>query len=148
MDGSPKIHKEGVPLRPNVDHTQTIAYGVSRDVANIIQPLVGKTEHHIKSSQELVKGTTGLKVEEGESFVSYDFVSLLTKTPTKVIMERPENDKTPKKGTNFKVENIMELLKFVLEATYILGEIYQQKIGVAMGSPVPPVVVDLYMKKL
>ena len=65
MDGSPKIHKEGVPLRPNADHTQTIAYGVSRDVANIIQPLGGKTEHHIKNSQELVMGTKGLNVEEG-----------------------------------------------------------------------------------
>ena len=65
---------------------------------------------------------TGLKVKEGESFVVYDVVSLFTKTPIKeiceVIRERLENDETLKKRTNFKVDNTMELLKFVLETMY------------------------------
>ena len=103
MYGSPTIHKEGVPLRPIVDYTQTIAYRVSRELANILQPLVGKTEHHTENSQELVKEMTKLRVEEGESFVSYDVVSLFTKTPIKeaceIIRKRLENDKTLKKRT-------------------------------------------------
>ena len=133
MYGSPKIHKEGVPLRPIVDYTQTIAYRVSRELANILQPLVGKTEHHTENSQELVKEMTKLRVEEGESFVSYDVVSLFTKTPIKetceIIRKRLENDKTLKKRTNVNVDDIMELLIFVLETTYFRfeGEIYQQK---------------------
>ena len=154
MYGSPKIHKEGVPLRPIVDYTQTIAYRVSRELANILQPLVGKTEHHTENSQELVKEMTKLRVEEGESFVSYDVVSLFTKTPIKeaceIIRKRLENDKTLKKRTYLNVDDIMELLKFVLETTYFRfeGEIYQQKFGVAMGSPVSPIVVNLYMEDL
>ena len=58
MCGSPKIHKEGVPLRPIVEYTQTIAYRVSRDLADIIHLLVGKTQHHTEDSQELVKEMT------------------------------------------------------------------------------------------
>ena len=64
-----------------------------------------------------------------------------------LIRERLENDKTPKKRTNPKVD-IVELLKFILETTCFRfeGEIYQQKFGVAMGSPVPPIVVNLFME--
>ena len=79
---------------------------------------------------------------------------LFTKIPIKetceVIRERLENDKTLKKRTNRKVDNIMELLKLILETTYFRfgGEIYQQKFRVAMGSPVSPVVENLYVEDL
>ena len=111
------------------------------------------TEHHTENSQELVKEMTKLRVE-GESFVSYDVVSLFTKTPIKeaceIIRKSLENDKTQKKRTYLNVDDIMELLKFVLETTYFRfeGQIYQQKFGVAMGSPVSPIVVNLYMGDL
>ena len=82
-------------------HTDNIIH-TSRDLANLIQPLLGKTEHHTENSQELVKKMTGLKVKEGESFVSYD-VSLFTKTPIKetceVIREILDNDKILNKRT-------------------------------------------------
>ena len=86
--------------------------------------------------------------------MSYDVVSLFTKTPIKeaceIIRKSLENDKTLKKRTNLNVDDSMELLKFVLETTYFRfeGEIYQQKFGVAMGSPVSPIVVNLYMEDL
>ena len=54
--------------------------------------------------------------------------------------KKTENDKTLKKRTNLNIDDIMELLKFVLEMTYFTfeGEIYQQMFGVAMGSPAVP----------
>ena len=45
---------------------------LSRDLVNLQQPLVGKTENITENSQELVKEMTGLKVKEGES----DFFNL------------------------------------------------------------------------
>ena len=72
MYGSPKIHKEGTPLRPIVDYTQTIAYRLSRAIADILQPLVGKTKHHTENSKELVKELSEVKVEKDEMMVSYD----------------------------------------------------------------------------
>ena len=77
---------------------------------------------------------TGKKMKklrmEGDSFLSYDVMSLFTKTPIKeaceIIRKRLENDKKLKKRTNLNVDDIMELLKFVLESTYVRfgGEIY------------------------
>ena len=92
--------------------------------------------------------------QENEEFVSYDVVSLFTKTPIEeaisTIKCRLENDKTLKKRTNLNPCDIITLLKFVLETTYFRfgGEFYQQKFGVAMGSPVSPIVVNLFMEDL
>ena len=95
---------------------------------------------------------TKLRVQEGESFVSYDVVSLFTKTTIKEACKiiRKDNDKTLKKRSNLNVDDIMELLKFVLETTYVRfeGELYQQKFGVAMGSLVSYIVMNLYMEDL
>ena len=43
---------------------------------------------------------------------------------------------------------MMERLEFVLTTTYFIfrGEIYQQRFGTAMGNPVSPIVVNLYME--
>ena len=46
------------------------------------------------------------------------------------------------------VDDITELLEFVLNTTYFSwnhGQIYQQIFGYAMGSPVSPIVAKLYM---
>jgi hypothetical protein len=154
MYGSPKIHKEGNPLRPIVDYAQTIAYKLSRDLADILQPLVGKTKYHVENSKDLVNELKSVKLENDEIMISYDVVSLFTKTPIhgacQVIKRRLEKDNTLKKRTNLLVEDVMRLLEFVLETTYFKcgGLYYQQKFGVAMGSPVSPIIVNLYMEDL
>ena len=73
-----------------------------------------------------------------------------SKKRAKIITKRLENDTTLKKRTNLNVDDIMELLKFVLETTYFRweGEMYLHKFGVAMGSPVSPIVVNLYMEDM
>ena len=57
---------------------------------------------------------------------------------------------TLKDRTDMKVKDVMMLLEFTLTTTYFLfdGQIFQQKFGTAMGSPVSPIVVNLYMEWL
>jgi len=59
-------------------------------------------------------------------------------------------DKTLKKRTSLTVDDIIQLLSFVLKTTYFSfgGNIYQQKFGTAMGSPVSPLIADLFMENL
>ena len=47
-------------------------------------------------------------------------------------------------------DDILELLEFVLTTTYFAfrGEIYRQKFGTAMGSPVSPLVANMFMEQL
>ena len=149
---TPKIHKEDVPLRPIVDYTGTIAYNLSRSLADLLQPLVGNTDHFVKNSKHLVESLKDEVIGEGEMFVSYDVVSLFTNTPVSEAMEiirgRLEQDATLKDRTFLDASDIVDLLRFVLTTTYFKfrGQIYQQKFGAAMGSP--PIVANLFMEHL
>ena len=48
------------------------------------------------------------------------------------------------------IEDVVELLQFTLTTTYFRfrGQLYRQKFGAAMGSPVSPLVADIYMEHL
>ena len=152
--GTPKIHKPGNKVRPIVDYTGSIGYNTSRALADILAPLVGKTEHHVENSKRLADDLAQVYIEEGEIFNSHDVVSLFTNTPVdrslEVIKQRLLQDKTLKQRTLFSVDDIMELLRFTLTTTYFSfrGKIYQQLFGAAMGSPVSPITCNLYMEFL
>jgi len=47
-------------------------------------------------------------------------------------------------------DDILELLEILLTTTYFafMGEIYRQKFGTAMGSPVSPLVANMFMEQL
>jgi len=67
-----------------------------------------------------------------------------------VIRDRLERDKTWRHETLLEVNDVMELLEFILTTTYFSfwGQIYRQKFGTPMGSPVSPLVAILYMEHL
>ena len=86
-------------------------------------------------------------------FLSHD-VSLFTNTPINetldIIKKQLEDDTKLKLQTNLNVDDIMELLKFIVTTTYFSfrDTIYQQKFGTDMGSPVSPVIANLFMEWL
>ncbi|XP_071959853.1 uncharacterized protein [Antedon mediterranea] len=149
-----KIHKMNNPLRPIVDYTGSIMYNLSRSLADILVPLVGNSIHHVTNSLEFVNDIKDIKLQPNETLVSYDVVSLFTKTPVnkslKIIEERLHCDKQLSERTWLHINDIMELLQLVLTTTYFSfrGDIYQQNSGMAMGSPCSPIVANLFMEWL
>jgi len=93
-------------------------------------------------------------LEDDEVLISHDVVSLFTNIPVadslKVIRERLDRDKSWSHKTLLDVDDVMELLKFILTTKYFcfLGQICRQKFGTAMGSPVSPLVANLFMEYL
>jgi len=82
----------------------------------------------------------------------YHVVSLFMNTPIsealEIIRNQLEKDKRLKDRTNLETDDIMELLEFVVTTTYFTfrGVIYQQRFGTAMGSPVSPIIANLFME--
>ena len=68
--GLPKIHKVGTPLRPIVFSRGSITYGVAKELAYIIKPLVGQSPHHLKNTQQFIQQLQGKKLEPGEVITS------------------------------------------------------------------------------
>jgi len=151
---TPKIHKPDNALRPIVDYTGSIGYNTSRALADILAPIVGTSIHHVNNSQHLAQDLGEIILEEGKMFVSHDVVSLFTNTPVdktlEIIEDRLSRDKDLKNRTLLGVKDIMALMSFVLTTTYFQfrGVIYKQKFGVAMGSPVSPIAVNIFMEWL
>ena len=84
--------------------------------------------------------------------VSFDVVSLLTSIPTmlaiQVTKNRLEADPTISERTNMSVNNIMNLLEFVLDNNYFIvdGTFYKHIFGCPMGSPVSTILANLVME--
>ncbi|XP_068697177.1 uncharacterized protein [Montipora foliosa] len=84
--------------------------------------------------------------------VSFDVVSLFTSIPTILALQltknRLEADPTISERTNMSVNNVMNLLEFVLDNNYFIvdGTLYKQILGCPMGSPVSAILGNLVME--
>ena len=84
--------------------------------------------------------------------VSFDVVSLFTSIPTilalQVTKNRLEADWTISERTNMSVNNIMNLLEFVLDNNSFIvdGTFYKQIFGYPMGSPVSAILANLVVE--
>ena len=152
--GLPKIHKPDTPLRPIVSSCGSVTYGVAKELAKILKPLVGKSPHHINSTQDFVEQAKQFELEPGECLSSYDVSALFTSVPIdpalKIIKDLLDKDTTLKERTVMEVGDIILLLEFCLKNTYFSfqGQFYEQVEGAAMGSPVSTTVANLYMENL
>ena len=150
--GLPKIHKPDTPLRPIVFSCGSVTYGVAKELTKILKPLVGKSPHHINSTQDFVEQTRHITLAPGECLSSFDVCALVTSVPVdpalKVIKDLLDKDLTLKERTVLTVEDMTLLLEFCLKNTYFSfqGQFYEQVEGAAMGSPVSPIVANLYME--
>ena len=79
--GLPKIHKPDTPLRPIVSSCGSVTYGVAKELAKILKPWLGKSPHHINSTQDFVEQVKHITLAPGECLSSYDVSALLTSVP-------------------------------------------------------------------
>ena len=60
--GQPKVHKPDIPLRPIVSFIGSPTYALSKKIVNILAPLVGNTEFHVRDSSDFVESITNFEV--------------------------------------------------------------------------------------
>ena len=125
--GLPQIHKTGILLRPIVSSRGSITYGVAKAISKVLNPLVGKSPHHIQSMGDFVSKAKGLTLQQGECLTSYDVTSLFTSVPIdpalNIIKDLLEKDEKLNDRTVLSVQNILELLGFYLHNAYFFFKI-------------------------
>ena len=115
-------------------------------------PIVGKTDSFIKNSVHLVERLSGVKLEQDECILSYDVSALFTSVPVEeslnIILEKLTADTTLSERTVFTAQQVVDLLRIVLTTTYFKynGDFYIQVDRAAMGSPVSPIVANIFME--
>jgi len=143
-----------LPLRPIISFIGSPTYNLSKEIARLLQPLVGNTAHHVRNSIELADEVKTMIVQEDEAMVSFDVVSLFTKIPVELALEVTQRrlmDWTEFENyTNWSIEDVCQGLKICLEPTFLhfRGKNYKQVLGTAMGSPVSIVVATIVMEDI
>ena len=119
--GLPKVHKEGIRLRPIVSSIGAVSYETSKELARILKPLVGKSPHHVHSTQDFIEQIKDIKLKEDQCMVSYDVKALFTSVPIQPALNTIQNllkdDNDLNQRTTMSVTNIITLLEFCLKST-------------------------------
>ena len=131
----------------------SISYEVAKELARILKPLVGSSPHHSKNTGDFIQQIKEVKLQADEIITSYDVSALFTSVPvedaTKIIQRKLELDQQLHLRTKMKVEHITSLLEFGHRTIYFQfqGNFYEQINGAAMGSPISPIVANLFMEE-
>ena len=149
--GLPKIHKmlfdsNDFSLRPIISSIGTYSYNLAKFLNELLDPVILK-EHCTKDSfsfSEEIQQTSG----NDNFLVSYDVCSLFTNIPLQETIETAakfilENN-PPLKVTK---RELKQLFNFATKGTHFIfnGSFYDQIDGVSMGSPLGPVLANLFM---
>ena len=157
--GTAKLHKlnqgcndvDQLPIRPIVSNIGTATYKTSKYLANLLAPLT-KSKYSIKSTAEFISLIRNLKVDKDHDMVSFDVSNLFTNVPLEftieLILKKVYNKKMVK--TKLKKDELRELLKMCTKELHFTynGKTYQQNDGVCMGSPLGPVLANVFMVHL
>ena len=107
-----------------------------------------------ENTKDFIHQLKELKLQQDETIISYDVKALFTSVPIQpvlnIIRNRLENDQQLQQRTSMSVSHITNLLEYCLRSTYFVfqGEYYEQLDGAAMGSPLSPIIANMYMESL
>ena len=125
---------------------------MAKELARILKPLAGRTIYSVHNTQDFAEQMKTPKIMPDECIISYDVKALFTSVPIEpaiqIIKQPLENDKELHQRTSMSAQHITMLLEFCLKNTHFVfqGRFYEQTEGAAMGSPLSPIIANLYME--
>jgi len=128
-------------VRPIVNNIGAPTYLLSKHLTELLTQLTGNSAHHVKNSFHSIQVFESLQVQPEDLLVSFDVVSLFTKVPVV--------DSLTLLSYHFEYD-ALALFNNVLTSTYFCldGEFYEQTDGIAMGSPLSPVIANFFLENI
>ena len=149
--GLPKIHKPGTPLRPVLDMVNSPYHAVAKWLCKKIEQIRKLlTKHCLKDSFEFIETVKDLNLTDKTMF-SLDVSSLFTNVPLKETIEflcefiehNAIDIGLPPQDLKVLLYRCTQNVQFKFN-----NHLYSQIDGVAMGSPLGPLLADVFMAKL
>ena len=121
-------------------------------MARILSPLAGSSNTYIKNSEHFARKIEDTTLNSCDLLVSFDVKNLFTNVPIDEAMSRVATllhaDDSLEDRTTMSPATICQLTELCLRTTYFefQEEFYEQVDGAAMGSPLSPVIANIYME--
>ncbi|XP_067634760.1 uncharacterized protein, partial [Eurosta solidaginis] len=150
--GLPKIHKEGIPLRPICSAVGLPAYGLCKYIAEILKNTTAASVYNVKNTLEFKERVNDTNISDNEKLISFDVVSFFPSIPIQLALDViQEKWTTIKEFTKIPKQLFMEIVQFCIKDNRYFkfnDNVYTQLKGLPMGSPTSPVIADIVMEKL
>ena len=156
--GNEKLHKlpingtiHNLPIRSAVSNIGTASYHLAKYLAKVLSPLA-YSEYTIRSTIDLMNKVKNERIPQGFSMVSFDVKSLFTSVPLEktidIALERIYLRKEIATIlTKNEMKNLLILCTKNVHFTFN-NDIYIQNDGVAMRSPIGPILAGIFMVEL
>ena len=148
MYGLPKIHKQGIPVRPILSSTNNPNYRLAKFLIPHINHL-SINDYTLKNSKEFFDYISNINLPNNSVMASFDIVSLYTNIPIKETVEIITNSiyENDNSFRNLTKKNFKNLLKLVTEDNYfIFNNKYLKQIeGLSMGNPISATFANIFM---
>ena len=156
--GTAKLHKvpnngtvDQLPLRLIISNTGTATYDLAKYLAQLLKPL-SESQYAIKNGKAFTKRLKKMAIPPEYKMVSFDVVSLFTNIlldeTIDIIIKRIYDKKEI--NTDIPKEEMRELLYLCTKNAHFTlnNKTHLQVDGVAMGSPLGPVLANIFMVEL
>ena len=133
---------------PNIG---TASYQLAKYLSKLLSPL-STSEYTVANNMEFINHVKRMNIVKDHSFISFDVKSLFTYFPLDFIIDVIHSGiyNENKIHANIKRSEMKELLLLCSKNVHFTfnNDIYQQCDGVAMGSPLGPVIAGIFMVEL
>ena len=141
-------------MRPILSATNTYNYALAKWLDDKLKPL-SLNQHTVTDIFDFVNEVRELKINKGYILVSYDVSSLFTNVPLDetiaILAEKAFRDNWFNSTYNLNIskEDLIDLLNVSTKGQFQFnGALYEQTDGVAMGSPLGPLLANVFMSSL
>ncbi|XP_075160458.1 uncharacterized protein LOC142233427 [Haematobia irritans] len=150
--GLPKIHKQDYPLRPICSSINSPSSNLCKHLTTILNRLTENSKYNVKNSMQFKSKIEDIKIDEDETMVSFDVVSLFPSIPVELALKIIEEKwHLLEKITKIPKNLFFKILRFcIIDNRYFRYKtsFYQQRKGLPMGSSASPIVADIVMEEL
>lgn len=146
--GLPKTHKDNIPIRPVVSYIGAPTYDLAKYLNKILRSKASfNPQYSLKNSLQLIEKVQNINISPYSKLLSLDVDSLFTNVPYEDCLSILRSHFERQRLHPGEIYDLLNLTRVCMEQNYFRfnNRYYRQKEGLAMGSPLSPLMADIFM---
>jgi hypothetical protein len=150
LAGLPKIHKAGNNIRPVLTNIDAPASKIAKFLVSKFRTLKSPQSYSVKNCFEAAEKLKELTINDDETMISYDVVTLFPSTPELEAVQLLKEWLCEQDLSTEEVEKLWDLTDVVVSQKFLQYDnlVYRQTSGLSIGCPLSPWLAEIFMCNL